>query len=61
MREEIAEVLKIVEEMLEMCDRIRGTDREALQLHIYTIYGMLGFLIEEEEEEEEEQDDPMEF
>jgi hypothetical protein len=60
MREEIAEVLTIIEEMLEICDRMRGTDREALQLHIYTIYGMLGFLIEEEEEEEE-QDDPMEF
>jgi hypothetical protein len=57
-------VLTIIEEMLGICDRMRGTDREALQLHIYTIYGMLGFLTEEgeeEEEEEEEQDDPMEF
>lgn len=61
MRQELEEVIEVIESMLEIADRMTGADREAMQLLIYTAYGMLHFVIEEESEEEseEETDDPM--
>ena len=60
MRQELEEVIEVIESMLEIADRMTGVDREAMQLLIYTAYGMLHFVMEEESEEsEEETDDPM--
>jgi len=58
MRQELEEVIEVIESMLEVADRMTGADKEAMQLLIYTAYGMLHFVMDEEESEEET-DDPM--
>lgn len=51
-------MIDISTEMLEICDRMTGDDKDAMEKLIYTLFAMLNAL-KDMEVYEEESDDPM--
>jgi hypothetical protein len=58
MQEELDDMIDISTEMLEICDRMTGDDKDAMEKLIYTLFAMLNAL-KDMEVYEEESDDPM--
>ena len=58
MQEELDDMIDISSEMLEICDRMTGDDKDAMERLIYTLFAMLTAL-KDMHYEDEEPDDPM--
>ena len=61
MQEELDDMIDISTEMLEICDRMTGEDKDAMERLIYTLFAMLTALKDMRmyEDQEAESDDPM--
>jgi hypothetical protein len=61
MQEELDDMIDISGEMLEICDRMTGEDKDAMERLIYTLFAMLTALKDMRmyEDQEAESDDPM--
>jgi hypothetical protein len=61
MQEELDDMIDISSEMLEICDRMTGEDKDAMERLIYTLFAMLTALKDMRmyEDQEAESDDPM--
>jgi len=61
MQEELDDMINISTEMLEICDRMTGEDKDAMERLIYTLFAMLTALKDMRmyEDQEAESDDPM--
>ena len=60
MQEELDDMIDISGEMLEICDRMTGEDKDAMERLIYTLFAMLTALKDMRMyAEEAESDDPM--
>lgn len=61
MQEELDDMIDISGEMLEICDRMTGEDKDAMERLIYTLFAMLNALKDMRmyEDQEAESDDPM--